>query len=149
MDKVTKVTPQQRVRQETGARGVDTFQLNPMIQPIVDMRDYSEPVEIKTYTLNLTAASGTHVGALYADNGERLRIHCIFRGATTGYSSATMKQEKDGVFQRLSISATAQLVIYPSGIIVDEGSIGMLTTGDGADSAITLIVTFSRINRET
>jgi len=60
-----------------------------------------------------------------------------------------MKQEKDGVFQRLSISATAQLVIYPSGIIVDEGSIGMLTTGDGADSAITLIVTFSRINRET
>lgn len=128
---------QRRLHVVGGAPSVGKLSgLSPIIVCTVDMGELLKDPTARTATgVDLTAAAGTYTAFLTVPAGERWHLAWVFGGPTTG--SSRIQCEIDGINVQLRELLTAEKVFPLHGLVLDPGdSIGMGTTGNGADSSI-------------
>lgn len=113
-------------------------------QPTIDLYSLNRKFKVKATTVDLTAAAGTYVAVLWADDGKRLLIRTVYKGASTGTTAqACFAEENGAVGQLTSLSASAQITNH--GFEIDEGSFGFLCSGNPADSAVAYTIVYEEV----
>jgi len=113
------------------------------VQPVTDIDDLLRVASGVTVARDLQAAAGTFTTYWTVPAGEKWRLMSVWREGTTAVTRIALNMS--GTFARISISATDELAILPTGIILDElDSIGMYTTGDVGDASRSMDMSYLR-----
>ena len=109
--------------------------MTPTVQPVSDINELLTDSKISQATKDLTATAGTYVEYFLVPAGKRWKFDRYEKISTTA-SSQMRIYDREGVYMAIKASGTAAEYDAVT-LTMDEGwSLGLLTTGNGADSAI-------------
>lgn len=118
--------------------------LSRVIVPITNLDELAQDLSITSDTKDISAGSGVSEYFVVPD-GKLWKIHLIDRPATAASSSLVFTI--DGTNIKLDQQTAINFFHWPRGLPMKENtSIGMLNTGDGGDTARTLIVYYAEID---
>lgn len=110
-----------------------------LVVPVLDIDSFDRTSFVGTVTKDLSAAAGTHTDFFTVATGYRSMFKFIQRDATAAVSRLTARTgPTSGDVVYLTASATGEQIITYTFELEEGMSLGMLTTGNAGDTAITL-----------
>lgn len=115
-----------------------------MIVPVTDADQLVKDPLARASSENLTAGAGSYVPYQTVPVNERWYVYFLRRGASTGTTLITITYGGAGPYS-FTMADTAGSLLHLGGMRFAAGdTLGMVTTGNGADTAIPLSVWYER-----
>ena len=122
--------------------GSDVMMLPRTIQAVTQVDELLQDHDANVETKSLIAAAGTYVPYETTPLGKRRRFYGIYTGGSTG--AGRLQIQRGAVVVQMEVANTAERFRDLLGLVIDENdSIGLTTTGNGADGAISMVSIYS------
>ena len=130
---------------ETGeARGFPPL-VSRQVVAVIDASELLLDQTMAFASVDIQASAGAYTVYFTVPVGERWHLIWINREATTANTHVEINKSVADLNQQLSLDGTSFEIIEPKGIRLEANdTIGMITTGNAADSAIFMNLTYDR-----
>lgn len=117
----------------------ESMRLAPVVYPVTNVDPLMVIPYIDTATKDLSAGAGTFVAYFTVPQGKRWHVRYYARGGTVAATTIVLKDTGSNVINLAAAGTGGAYVHIYGGLPLEQGwSIGMNTTGNGADSAIVM-----------
>jgi len=131
-----------RFNLQTAKRIHEAIPMQGLVVPVTQIDELLKDFAIVSTNEDLTAAAGTYVPYFTCPEGKRWKLLIFFRATT---AAGSMVRIFDGTthLTLLSSQMTAGSFYNVNAPLKEGWSVGMTTTGNGADGAITLSICYT------